>query len=92
MLVQALDLRFFFFFLVLKYADQKYIINGDYTISPSGIYDAAGAVFDYRRVDIPGKNTTSNGYRKFEGVTEWITSTGPIIEPVHLMVIFLYPL
>lgn len=35
---------------------------------------------------MPTKNTTANGYRKFEGVTEWITSTGPITEPVHLMV------
>lgn len=63
-------------------------MNGDYEISPSGIYNAAGAIFDYRRIDIPAKNTTATGYRKFEGVTEWITSTGPITEPVHLMVDF----
>lgn len=58
-------------------AEQKYLFNGDNNESPNGAYDAAGAVFDYRRID---------GLQDGEGVTEWITCTGPIREMLELMV------
>lgn len=54
--------------------NHEYIINGDY----SGLYEAAGTMFDYRRID--------DNRQKKEGVTEWITCTGPTTEPVNLMV------
>lgn len=74
------------FVLVLKDANQHYIINGDYTMSTSGIYEAAGTIFDYRRID-GLTNSSLSGYRNKEVVTEWITNTGPITEPIELMVI-----
>ena len=46
------------------------------------MYKAAGAVFDYRRIDDAVEASDENA----EGVTEWITATGPIREVVHLMV------
>lgn len=66
---------------MLKSDSQKYVINGDFSITPSGIYDAAGTVFDYKRIDTP-----ANSHKKVEGVTEWLTAIGPTSEPVHLMV------
>lgn len=62
--------------------DHSFIINGENIISDSGIYKAAGAIFDYRRIDDAIETSDENT----EGVTEWITATGPIREPVHLMV------
>lgn len=60
----------------------SFIINGDNAISDSGAYKAAGAIFDYRRIDDAIETSDEN----IEGVTEWITATGPIREPIHLMV------
>lgn len=68
-------------FKVLK-RNHEFIINGDNVISDSGVYQAAGAVFDYRRIDDAIETSDEN----VEGVTEWITSTGPIREAIHLMV------
>lgn len=71
-----------FFLLVLKRFDKSFVMNGDHVVSNSGEYNVAGAKFDYRRMEGPfglDKN------RK-EGVTEWITATGPITEPIYLMV------
>ncbi|GAB0094710.1 thrombospondin type-1 domain-containing protein 4 [Sergentomyia squamirostris] len=62
--------------LVLRNENQSSIINGDYTVSSSDIYEAAGTTFDYRRID-----------NAINGVTEWITSLGPTAEPIHLMVL-----
>lgn len=56
-------------------------------MSSSGIYEAAGATFDYQRIDGITNNSTSN-YRKLEGVTEWITCTGRITEAIQLKVFF----
>lgn len=66
---------------VLK-RDHEFIINGDNVISDSGVYKAAGTVFDYRRIDDAIETSDEN----IEGVTEWITATGPIREAIHLMV------
>lgn len=60
----------------------SFIINGDNSISDSGVYKAAGAVFDYRRIDDAIEASDENS----EGVTEWITATGPLRETIHLMV------
>lgn len=65
--------------------DRSYIINGDNIISDSGVFRAAGAVFDYRRID----DAIETSDEKSEGVTEWITATGPIREAVQLMVMSL---
>ena len=79
----------------LSYSDDdKSIINGEHTVSLSGIYEAAGATFDYQRIDGITNNSTSS-YRKLEGVTEWITCTGRITEAIQLKVfplffVFLY--
>lgn len=76
----------FFTHLALSYSDDdKSIINGEHTVSMSGIYEAAGATFDYQRIDGITNNSTSN-YRKLEGVTEWITCTGRISEAIQLKV------
>ncbi|XP_053673801.1 thrombospondin type-1 domain-containing protein 4 [Anopheles nili] len=73
-------------YLALKTTDQRFFINGDYTISLSGHYIAAGTVFDYRRVD--GLNNGSNSsFRHVEGVTEWVTALGPTNEPVQVFLL-----
>lgn len=59
-------------------------MNGDFSITPSGIYEAAGTVLDYKRIDT---QTPVNSQKKVDGVTEWITAIGPTTEPLHLMVI-----
>lgn len=51
-------------------------------MSNSGAYAAAGAIFDYHRIDGTSKPKNAEN----EGVTEWITATGPITEQVYLMV------
>ncbi|XP_032595100.2 thrombospondin type-1 domain-containing protein 4-like isoform X1 [Drosophila grimshawi] len=63
--------------LVLRTGEQKSIFNGENEVSESGSYEGAGATFDYHRID---------GVEQGEGVTEWITCTGPISEPVELLV------
>ncbi|XP_030561294.1 thrombospondin type-1 domain-containing protein 4 isoform X1 [Drosophila novamexicana] len=63
--------------LVLRTSEQKSIFNGENEVSESGSYEAAGTTFDYHRID---------GVQQGEGVTEWITSTGPIKDPVELLV------
>lgn len=73
--------RFVVRFAVLKQSDDgKYLINGDYSLSHSGLYKGAGTTFDYRRIDELKSN-------KKAGVTEWITSTGPTTESLNLMVL-----
>jgi len=52
-------------------------LNGDNAVSESGSYEAVGAVFDYHRID---------GAQDSNGVTEWITSVGPIRDSLQLMV------
>lgn len=68
---------------VLKRADQTSIINGNNRISESGVYDAAGTTFEYRRID----DAIESSDEDIEGVTEWLTATGPISESIHLLVI-----
>uniref|UniRef100_A0A1I8PD91 PLAC domain-containing protein n=1 Tax=Stomoxys calcitrans TaxID=35570 RepID=A0A1I8PD91_STOCA len=64
--------------LVLRTEDQKYVFNGDNTMSDSGAYEAAGAIFDYHRLD--------SLQQQSEGVTEWVTCTGPVRESLELMI------
>lgn len=66
---------------VLKH-DHSFIINGDNSISDSGVFRAVGTIFDYRRIDDAIETSDENS----EGVTEWITATGPIREAIQLMV------
>ncbi|XP_065091217.1 A disintegrin and metalloproteinase with thrombospondin motifs 7 isoform X1 [Ochlerotatus camptorhynchus] len=78
-------------YLVLKTADhQRFIINGDFTISLSGFYLGAGTTFEYRRVDGLNNGTVSS-FRKIEGVTEWVTAPGPTNEAVELYVLSQQP-
>ncbi|CRK93983.1 CLUMA_CG007508, isoform A [Clunio marinus] len=72
-------------FLALKSTGGEYIINGNYTVSHSGSYDAAGSTIDYHRFD--GSVKDSHHPKRSDGVTEWITSSGPLFEPIHLMVL-----
>ncbi|EDX04551.1 thrombospondin type-1 domain-containing protein 4 isoform X1 [Drosophila simulans] len=63
--------------LVLRTSKELAIFNGENTVSESGSYEAVGAVFDYHRID---------GAEDSHGVTEWITSIGPIRDSLQLMV------
>ncbi|XP_070854221.1 thrombospondin type-1 domain-containing protein 4 isoform X1 [Drosophila suzukii] len=63
--------------LVLRTSKEISIFNGDNAVSESGSYEAVGAVFDYHRID---------GTQDSNGVTEWITSVGPIRDSLQLMV------
>jgi hypothetical protein len=72
------------YFAALKATNGEYIINGNYTVSPSGPYEASGTIFDYHRFD--GNLKETHHHKRSDGVTEWITSAGPLFEPIHLMV------
>ncbi|XP_043654552.1 thrombospondin type-1 domain-containing protein 4 isoform X2 [Drosophila teissieri] len=63
--------------LVLRTSKEVSIFNGENSVSESGSYEAVGAVFDYHRID---------GAEDSNGVTEWITSIGPIRDSLQLMV------
>ncbi|KXJ82683.1 hypothetical protein RP20_CCG012017 [Aedes albopictus] len=76
-------------YLALKTAE-RFIINGDYTISLSGFYQGAGTTFEYRRVDNLN-NVSVSSFRKIEGVTEWVTSPGPTTEAVELYLLSQQP-
>jgi hypothetical protein len=56
----------------LRRADGNYVINGNWAINWSGVYEAVGTLFTYRRQD------ANNG--------ELIEAPGPLLEPVDLMV------
>lgn len=78
-------------FAALKTADhQRFIINGDYTISLSGLYQGAGTTFEYRRID-GLNNGSAASYRRIEGVTEWITAPGPTAEAIQLYLLSQQP-
>lgn len=78
-------------YLALKTADhQRFIINGDYTISLSGLYQGAGTTFEYRRID-GLNNGSAASYRRIEGVTEWITAPGPTAEAIQLYLLSQQP-
>lgn len=68
----------------MKRSDQTFIINGNNRISENGVYEAAGTVFEYRRIDDAIDDSDEN----IEGVTEWLTATGPLSESIHLSVTF----
>ncbi|XP_044316123.1 thrombospondin type-1 domain-containing protein 4 [Drosophila rhopaloa] len=63
--------------LVLRTSNEVSVFNGESTVSESGSYEAVGATFDYHRID---------GAQDSTGVTEWITSIGPIRDSLQLMV------
>lgn len=73
-----------FFSEALKSTEGEYIINGNYTVSPSGPYEVTGTSFEYHRLD--GSLKATHHQKRSDGVTEWITSDGPLFEPIHLMV------
>lgn len=76
--------KIYHYFPALKATNGEYIINGNYTVSPSGPYEASGTIFDYHRFD--GNLKETHHHKRSDGVTEWITSSGPLFEPIHLMV------
>ncbi|KAI5747924.1 hypothetical protein M8J77_019926 [Diaphorina citri] len=61
-------------FLALRYRNGSYILNGDWAINWSGDYEGAGTKFTYRR----GSNN----------VGQYLSSPGPLMEPLDLMVVF----
>ncbi|KAL1110377.1 hypothetical protein AAG570_007908 [Ranatra chinensis] len=63
----------------LRKKDGSYIINGNWAINLSGEYTGAGTKFYYQRDDS----------RNSEG--EYISSPGPLAEPVDLMIIYQQP-
>jgi hypothetical protein len=46
--------------LALKSTNGEYIINGNYTVSPSGTYEITGTTIDYHRFDGNLKDTQVN--------------------------------
>jgi hypothetical protein len=46
--------------------------------------EITGATIDYHRFD--GNLKETHHPKRSDGVTEWITSSGPLFEPIHLMV------
>ncbi|XP_068085411.1 thrombospondin type-1 domain-containing protein 4 [Anabrus simplex] len=64
-------------YLALRRPDGSFVINGNWAINWSGEYDAGGARFTYRRQDNSGG--------------ESISSPGPLLEPVDIMVIYQQP-
>lgn len=73
-------------FVVLRSLDGQYVTNGNFTVSPSGLFEAVGSVFDYRRLDSLVMNATGQYEQNIESVTEWITCMGPITEDIQLLV------
>jgi hypothetical protein len=71
--------------IAMKSTDAKFIINGNYTTSPIGTYKIGGAEFEYFRLD--EKNKVFGNDMRNDGVTEWLTSSGPLFEPVHLLIL-----
>lgn len=71
-------------FAALRSTNGDYIINGNYTVSPSGPYEVAGTTIFYHRFDGNAKET--HQHKRSDGVTEWITGEGPLYEPIYLMV------
>ncbi|XP_034949206.1 thrombospondin type-1 domain-containing protein 4 [Chelonus insularis] len=57
-------------YLALKAENGSYILNGPWSVSPSGIYKAAGSIVTYQRGD--------------RNRMESITATGPLTESVNL--------
>ena len=62
-------------FVALRRLDGSFVFNGNWAINWSGEYQAAGALFTYRRQDA---NTP-----------ELISAVGPLTEPIDLMVLLL---
>jgi hypothetical protein len=61
-----------FVYTALRKIDGSFILNGDWRLSWPGIYDGAGAKFYYTRQDTKS--------------LESVVSSGPLDEPVDLMV------
>nr|CAD7423667.1 unnamed protein product [Timema monikensis] len=61
----------------LRKADGQYALNGNWAINWSGDYEAAGTVFSFKRQD------TVAG--------EVITASGPLQEPIDIMVLYQQP-
>ncbi|KAK7793464.1 hypothetical protein R5R35_011647 [Gryllus longicercus] len=64
-------------FLALRRQDGSYVINGNWGISWSGEYEAAGTRVTYRRQDA--------------GLLETVTAPGPLTEPLDIMVLYQQP-
>ncbi|BFF94988.1 thrombospondin type-1 domain-containing protein 4 [Drosophila madeirensis] len=62
--------------LVLRTSQQQNIVNSESNVSESGSYEALGTIFDYHRID---------GVQNSDGVTEWITSSGPIRDSLEIL-------
>ncbi|GLH11133.1 Uncharacterized protein GBIM_15974, partial [Gryllus bimaculatus] len=61
----------------LRRQDGSYVINGNWGISWSGEYEAAGTRVTYRRQDA--------------GLLETVTAPGPLTEPLDIMVLYQQP-
>ncbi|KAG5675697.1 hypothetical protein PVAND_005581 [Polypedilum vanderplanki] len=72
--------------LALKSIESEFIINGNYTATPSGKYYAAGAEFKYHRIDSSSSDSKERDDKNDE-ITEWITCAGPLHNPIHIMVL-----
>ncbi|KAF7989616.1 hypothetical protein HCN44_008290 [Aphidius gifuensis] len=68
------ELRYSGNFLALKAENGSYILNGPYSVSPSGIYKVAGTVFTYQRGD---------KYRM-----ECVIAAGPLNESISLEILY----
>ncbi|XP_060822427.1 thrombospondin type-1 domain-containing protein 4-like isoform X1 [Bombus pascuorum] len=64
-------------YLAVKLQDGSYLFNGNYSISLSGKYEAAGTTFVY--------------YRQGSQNLESFSATGPLEEPIDVMVLYQEP-
>ena len=72
--------------MLLALKTTEFVINGNYTASSNGKYELGGAEFEYNRIDDKSGDNWKIPKRT-DGVKEWITSAGPLFEPVHLLIL-----
>ncbi|XP_063226232.1 ADAMTS-like protein 4 isoform X2 [Bacillus rossius redtenbacheri] len=64
-------------YLALRRLDGQYIVNGNWAINWSGVYEGAGTHFTFRRQDAARGDV--------------ITAPGPLLEPVDIMLLYQQP-
>lgn len=62
-------------YIALKLVNGSYIINGEFAVSTSGSYEAAGARFIYRRI----------------ASQDYVYAHGPLLQPIDIMVLYTQP-
>ena len=64
--------NYYYIFAALRYKNGTYILNGEWLQSAAGSFDAAGTKFTY--------------VRGFNNVGDTVSATGPLLQPLELLV------